>query len=325
MITTDKLGKTFRRGGKSAMALADVSVRMPHGAVTAIIGESGAGKTTFGRIIAGLEKADTGTIDSGGLALDRTSVIFQGSRLLTRRTALANVALPLELSGVRKREREEQAREMLARVGLSHKEDFYPSELSGGQCQRVGIARALISDPEVLVSDEATSGLDPETTKSILALLRKMNDQLGITVVLITHEMDVVREIADHVIAFADGRVVEEGSIHDLIGNPASIIGRRILPLPDIVGVDGVNRTTLAVTYMSRNTSPDWYFRLARDLGCSVDLLGATVQDVDGETTGRVMLGLDDADVPAVTAWLESDGLSAEQWDGRQAGQGATA
>lgn len=309
MITTTGLGKSFSRGGVRVAALTDVSVTIPHGAVTAVIGESGAGKTTFGRILAGLEKPDTGTIDGGGAALDRTSVIFQGSRLLTRRTAMANVALPLELAGVPKRERETRAREMLARVGLAHKEDFYPSELSGGQCQRVGIARALISDPEVLLSDEATSGLDPDTTKSILALLRKMNAELGITIVLITHEMDVVREIADHIIAFEDGRVIEQASIHDLIGDPDSVIGGRILPLPSIVTDQSAGRTTLAVTYMSRDAAHDWYSRMVQELGLRIDLLGATVQDVDGLTAGRLLLGVPTPDVAAVRGWLTAAGL----------------
>jgi D-methionine transport system ATP-binding protein len=304
-IRTSGLTKAFRHARHSTVALDDVSVTIAHGRVTAVIGESGAGKTTLGRILAGLERADAGTVDLGGS--DRISVIFQGSRLLRRRTALQNVALPLEIAGVPRAERIDRARRMLARVGLAHKEDSYPSQLSGGQSQRVGIARALITDPDILLCDEATSGLDPETTESILSLIRSMQQELGITVVLITHEMDVVRSVADDVIAFADGRVTESGAVREIIHDTDSLVGARILPTPAVSASDG--RAVVEATFASSVSTADWIHALGREMRSPVELLGATVQEIDGVTVGRLVLGVAAESRAELVAWLRQRGL----------------
>lgn len=304
-IRTVGLTKAYRHSTHHTVALDDVSVTIAHGRVTAIIGASGAGKTTLGRILAGLERPDAGLVDLGGA--DRVSVIFQGSRLLRRRTALQNVALPLEIAGVPKPERLERARRMLARVGLAHKHDAYPSQLSGGQQQRVGIARALITDPDVLLCDEATSGLDPETTESILELIRSMQRELGITVVLITHEMDVVRAVADDVIAVADGRVTEAGAVRDVVRDVASDLGARILPTPSVIAEAG--RDLVVATYSSTAVDTDWLHALGREVRTPVSLLGATVQQIDGTTVGRVVLGVLPDGRGELVDWLNRHGL----------------
>ena len=197
---------------------------MPKGAILGVIGRSGAGKSTLIRLVNGLERATSGRLliegedvtgpERGRLARPprKTGMIFQHFNLLSSRTVFDNVALPLEIAGAAegRRSRTQVAR-LLALVGLADKSGRYPAELSGGQKQRVGIARALATEPKVLLCDEATSALDPETTKSILALLRQVNRELGITILLITHEIPVIKEICDRVAVIEDGRIVEEG------------------------------------------------------------------------------------------------------------------
>jgi D-methionine transport system ATP-binding protein len=220
-----------RRFG-ATQALASVSFALARGQVLGIIGRSGAGKSTLIRCLNGLERPDSGSVEIDGRDITRLSerqlqgerrrigMIFQHFNLLSSRTALDNVALPLKLAGIGRTERRRRAGTLLDLVGLADKAAAYPAQLSGGQKQRVGIARALASDPALLLCDEATSALDPETTVSILALLRRINRDLGLTIVLITHEMNVARRIADRVLVMAKGRVVEEGPVRDVLTDP---------------------------------------------------------------------------------------------------------
>ncbi|MDO6415026.1 ATP-binding cassette domain-containing protein [Sphingomonas sp. BIUV-7] len=222
MITLDHVNKRFADGTR---ALDDVSLDVPQGSVFGVIGRSGAGKSTLLRLINGLEKPSEGEVRVLGAALSGLSpaalrdlrrgigMIFQSFGLLASRTVAGNVALPLELSKVPRAERNIRVAELLARVGLSDKADVHPARLSGGQRQRVGIARALATRPGILLCDEATSALDPETTRSVLALLGELNRELGLTIVLITHEMSVVRAICDHVAVLDSGRLVEAGPV----------------------------------------------------------------------------------------------------------------
>jgi D-methionine transport system ATP-binding protein len=226
-----RLSGVSRRFGSTA-ALHDVSFTLARGQVLGIIGRSGAGKSTLIRCLNGLERPDSGRIEIEGRDVStlseshwqkerrRIGMIFQHFNLLSSRTAIENVALPLKLAGVKRAERLRRAAELLDLVGLGDKADAYPAKLSGGQKQRVGIARALSSDPALLLCDEATSALDPETTVSILALLQKINRELGLTIVLITHEMNVARRIADRVLVLAAGRVVEEGPVQEVLRQP---------------------------------------------------------------------------------------------------------
>ncbi|KQU61955.1 hypothetical protein ASG67_02025 [Sphingomonas sp. Leaf339] len=227
MIAIDRVSKRFPDG---TAALDGVSLDIPRGAVFGVIGRSGAGKSTLLRIINGLEQPSGGDVSIDGVALSsldragltalrrRMGMIFQSFGLLANRTVGGNVALPLELAGIGRTEREVRVTELLDRVGLTDKADAYPARLSGGQRQRVGIARALATRPDILLCDEATSALDPETTRSVLTLLGELNRELGLTIVLITHEMSVVREICDRVAVLDHGRLIEHGPVDAVFG-----------------------------------------------------------------------------------------------------------
>ena len=222
-------------------AIEDVSFEVKRGEIAGIIGRSGAGKSTLIRCLNGLEKPDSGRIEVLGEDIAplgerdlrrvrlRVGMIFQHFNLLSSKTVADNVALPLKIAGRTQSERRDRVRSLLWLVGLEDKATAYPGQLSGGQKQRVGIARALAADPALLLSDEATSALDPETTASILALLRDINRKLGLTIVLITHEMSVVRAIADRVIVLDHGRIVEEGEAAAVFGRPQATLTRRLL------------------------------------------------------------------------------------------------
>ena len=222
-------------------AIEGVSFEVKRGEIVGIIGRSGAGKSTLIRCLNGLEKPDSGRIEVLGEDIAplgerdlrrvrlRVGMIFQHFNLLSSKTVADNVALPLKIAGRSQSERRDRVRSLLWLVGLEDKATAYPGQLSGGQKQRVGIARALAADPALLLSDEATSALDPETTASILALLRDINRKLGLTIVLITHEMSVVRAIAGRVIVLDHGRIVEEGDAAAVFGRPQAALTRRLL------------------------------------------------------------------------------------------------
>jgi D-methionine transport system ATP-binding protein len=226
VIRIEGVAKRFADG---APVLQDINLTIAQGTVFGIIGRSGAGKSTLLRLINGLERPSEGEVRVGGVALSslsrtglhalrrRVGMIFQSYGLLANRTAAGNVALPLELAGVGPGEREQRVRELLARVGLADKADAYPARLSGGQRQRVGIARALATAPEVLLCDEPTSALDPETTRSVLSLLTELNQELGLTLVMVTHQMSVVRDICREVAVLDAGRLVQVGPVNTVV------------------------------------------------------------------------------------------------------------
>jgi len=230
-----------RRYGQNVQALSGVDLRVERGCVQGVIGFSGAGKSTLLRCICALEKPDEGRIliDGSDLAhLDgaelraarrKLGVVFQQLNLLRSRTAAANIALPLELSGAEKPRIRERVAELLAWFGLEDKASQYPAQLSGGQRQRVAIARALSLNPSVLLTDEPTSALDPETTASVLDLLRRVRQDFGVTILLITHELSAVRAICDRVAVLDAGRIVEEGTVDQLLTRPSSAAAKRLL------------------------------------------------------------------------------------------------
>lgn len=239
MLEISGLRKTFPNG---VVALDGVDLVVPKGEIVGVIGRSGTGKSTLIRCVNRLEEPTGGTIRLEGeeitrmrgpqlrAARRRIGMIFQQFNLLTSRTAAENVALPLEIAGVGRAERRRRALELLDLVGLGDRGASYPSQLSGGQKQRVGIARALASEPALLLSDEATSALDAETTNSVLDLLREINAELGLTVLLITHEMDVVRRACDSVALLDAGRVVEHGPLGEVVARPDSRLAQGLLP-----------------------------------------------------------------------------------------------
>ena len=238
MVVLDGVSKVFGNGPKAVVAVDNVSLTINRGEIFAIIGYSGAGKSTLVRLINGLETTTSGTLTVGGFEISgkrdselreaRTNIgmIFQQFNLMNSRTVLGNVEFPLKIAGWSKKDRRARALEMLEFVGLADRADHYPNQLSGGQKQRVGIARALATNPALLLADESTSALDPETTHEVLALLKKVNRELGVTVVVITHEMDVVSAIADRVAVMESGRVVEQGNVYDVFSNPQTDVAK---------------------------------------------------------------------------------------------------
>jgi len=238
VITLQNISKTFIDGGKEVQAVKDVNLTIHDGDIFGIIGFSGAGKSTLVRCINLLERPTSGTVtvdDKEITALSakelrkarkKIGMIFQHFNLMPSRTIFGNVAYPLKGSGLSKQEIADKVHNLLELVGISEKENAYPSQLSGGQKQRVAIARALANDPKILLCDEATSALDPQTTKSILKLLQKVNETLGITIVVITHEMDVVKEICNRVAVMDHGNVVEEGEVFSIFATPQNKVTR---------------------------------------------------------------------------------------------------
>ena len=241
MIEIKHLTKTFASAGHPVEALKDVSLSIEDGDIFGIIGMSGAGKSTLVRCINMLERPSAGTIEIDGCDLSLLSesalrkkrqeitMIFQNFNLLMQRNCLKNVCFPLELAGVKRAEAREKGMELLRLVGLQDKAMAYPAQLSGGQQQRVAIARALATTPRVLLCDEATSALDPATTLSILDLIQDINQRLGITVVLITHQMSVVQRICRHVAILEHGRIAEQGTVSDVFTNPQSQAAKQLV------------------------------------------------------------------------------------------------
>ena len=241
MVTIDNVSKIFGKGKKEVAAVKNVSLTVKKGEIFAIIGYSGAGKSTLVRLINGLESTTSGTLTVDGFEISgkrdlelqkvRTNIgmIFQQFNLMNSRTVAQNVEFPLKVAGWGKGERTKRVQEMLEFVGLADRAKYYPSQLSGGQKQRVGIARVLATKPSLLLADEATSALDPETTHEVLELLKEVNRELGITVIVITHEMDVVSSIADRVAVMEEGRVVETGSVYEVFSNPQTEVAQRFV------------------------------------------------------------------------------------------------
>ena len=241
MIAIDNLKKVFQLGQRSVTAVDSISLKINEGDIFGVIGYSGAGKSTFVRLLNRLEEPTDGSIVIEGKEMTKLSnkelrvarqdigMIFQHFNLLWSRTTEDNIAFPLEIAGIPKEERMKRVHELINLVGLSGREKSYPSQLSGGQKQRVGIARALANNPRVLLCDEATSALDPETTNSILDLLVNINKKLGLTIILITHEMQVIRKICNRVAVMEEGRVVEQGDVMEVFTNPHQDVTKKFV------------------------------------------------------------------------------------------------
>ena len=242
MIQIEHLNKTYvSRQGETHTALTDINLTIEDGSVFGIIGQSGAGKSTLVRCLNLLERPTSGSIIINGRDItslsekelrefrSSVSMIFQNFSLLQQRTVLRNVMFPLELRHADKKEAEKRARELLELVGLADKSNKYPSQLSGGQQQRVAIARALVNNPSIMLCDEATSALDSMTTHSILKLLKDINEEMGVTIVLITHSLAVAELICDNVVVIDEGKIVEEGKTEDIFANPQSEVARKLL------------------------------------------------------------------------------------------------
>jgi len=306
------LGKTYQAAHGPVQALRGIDLEVRRGEVFGIIGRSGAGKSSLLRTINRLERPtegkvlidgeDIGDYDEERLVLlrRRVGMIFQHFNLMSAKTVGENVELPLRVAGVPRWERERKVTELLHLVGLEGKRDAYPSQLSGGQKQRVGIARALVHDPQILLCDEATSALDPETTQSILALLREINRRLGLTIVLITHEMAVIREICDSVVVLERGEMVERGPVWRVFGDPRHAVTRTLLaPLQHGLPEDLLlrlqaqrqradDRALLELRFTGER-EPDLAALIA-SLGGEVSLIASNVERIQGRTLGRLLL-----------------------------------
>ena len=217
--------------------------------------------------------------------------VFQSSALLSRRTAWENVALPLAWLGVVERDIKARVGELLESVGLSHKADAWPAQLSGGQCQRIAIARALALRPSVLLADEATSGLDPQATASVLTLLKRLRDEYQLAIVLITHEMDAVRSAADAVAEIRDGTIVQYGRLEDLLARPDSLLGQQLLPLTPAAAAHSDLLLRLSYRW-DVPVATDWISRLSQQWALQIDLLGGHVEVINGRLAGRLQVGV---------------------------------
>jgi D-methionine transport system ATP-binding protein len=322
VIEISAVSKSYGSGRSAVTVLDRVSLTVERGEIAAVVGPSGAGKSTLAHCINLLVTPTSGQILVGGEDLTRLTgaalrtarrsigTVFQGSSLLRRRTAAQNIALPLEYFGVTRAGQRARVGELLDMVGLADRADAYPSELSGGQRQRIGIARALALRPSVLLADEATSGLDPATTASILGLFKRIRDEFDLSIVLITHEMDVVRETADTVARLEGGRIVEAGSIADVLTNPASSLARELIPdRAHLAPASG--ETAWELVYSSAQVRSDWLLDVSDALNTRVGLLSATIEQVDGTGVGRLVVSIDSgvADA-AVRDALSGAGLS---------------
>jgi D-methionine transport system ATP-binding protein len=322
MIELTDLTKVYGHGEERTVVLDRISFRVDAGEILAVVGPSGAGKSTLAQCINLLTPPTSGSVVVNGedlatlsssklrVARRRIGTIFQSAGLFERRTAAENVALPLEYLGVTTDESKKRVGELLDRVGLSQRADHYPFQLSGGQRQRVGIARALALRPSVLLSDEATAGLDPTTTGSVVDLLRELRDDLNLSIVFITHEMDTVLKIADSVAQLDHGSIVESGPLIDLLTDPVSPLGAALRP-HRVDAEPATGQQVWNVVYDAPDVPADWISRVSTDLAVSVAVLGASVQVVAGVSVGSATLGLPADLGPHVAEVLARYGLAA--------------
>ena len=322
MIELKHVNKTYTSGtGGGVDALKDVSLTIADGDIYGIIGMSGAGKSTLVRCINLLERPTGGEVIVDGQRLDTMTpaqlraarrditMIFQRFNLLMQRTCLRNVCFPMEISGVKRADAEKRAHELLELVGLPDKADAYPAQLSGGQQQRVAIARALATQPKVLLCDEATSALDPKTTRQILELIRDINQKLHITVVIITHQMSVVKEACSHVAILDDGCVAEEGLVGTVFAAPRSEAGRRLV-FPGGADAQVYNpedeRLVRLVFKDSQTTSIPLIARLASEEGILCNVISASTQKLSETVYGSMMLGIPSSQFDKALAFINN-------------------
>ena len=336
MIRLEHICKTFGEENGGVHAVRDVSLHIRQGEIFGIIGFSGAGKSTLVRCINLLERPTEGSVVIDGTAMETLSpaalrerrrditMIFQQFNLLMQRSCLKNICFPMELAGVKKADAEKRARELLEMVGLPDKANAYPAQLSGGQKQRIAIARALATNPKVLLCDEATSALDPNTTHAILTLIKDINKKLGITVVVITHQMSVVEEICDSVAILDGGVVVEQGEVREIFANPKTAAARRLVApnggsaardLSSFAPDDHVVR----VTFNGSSAAKPLVASLAAEKGILVSVLSADTRDLSGQCYGSMLLKLprDTEQAKQAAAYMRSqNGVTVEEVTG---------
>ena len=325
MIELKHLGKIYSSASGSVEALKDVNLTIADGEIFGIIGLSGAGKSTLVRCINLLERPTSGEVWVDGQNLTALSqkellqvrrqigMIFQGFNLLEQRTVLRNICFPLEISGTPKAQAKSRAEELLKIVGLSDKAQSYPSQLSGGQKQRVAIARALATNPRYLLCDEATSALDPNTTRSILELLREINKTLGVTIIVITHEMKVIDQICDRVAVIDKSCIAEEGKVAEVFTNPQSDIARElVLPQERPVLDATTGGRKLRLIFNGENTQNPVISEMILACRVPINVLFADTKSIEGAAYGHMILELpnDEREAEKVVSWLQHSGLT---------------
>lgn len=306
MIRLEQVSKTFVQKDKQTEALKNVSLTIEDGSIFGIIGSSGAGKSTLVRCLNLLERPTEGKVyiddteltalGSADLRKERRKIgmVFQQFNLLAQRNALKNVCYPLEIAGVGAKQAKERAKELLKMVGLEDRMYHYPAQLSGGQKQRVAIARALATEPKYLLCDEATSALDPNTTNSILELLKEINERLGVTIIVITHEMRVVEKICTHVAVLNEGEIIEEGSIQDVFLSPKTKVAQEMIyPKQKFEKQDHSGRL-FRLVFGGQASSEPVLANLVLHCQIPVNILGAGTEDIGGRAYGQMLLEFPD-------------------------------
>ena len=320
MIELIDLSKTYSAASGDVEALRDINLTIRDGEIFGIIGLSGAGKSTLVRCINLLERPSSGRVVIDGkdmTALPRAellqmrrkiSMIFQGFNLLEQRSVLRNVTFPLEISGVGRKPAQAKAKELLQVVGLEDKADAYPAQLSGGQKQRVAIARALATDPRYLLCDEATSALDPNTTRSILELLRRINRELGVTIVVITHEMKVIDQICDRVAVIDQSRIAEMGRVADVFTSPRSEIARELILPQDRAAIDTSGGKKLRLIFDGKYSQEPVISKMTLDCQAPVNIIFADTKEYEGIIYGHMIIELpnDVHQAEKIISWLKN-------------------
>ncbi len=313
MIKVNNLRKIYKQGNLEFEALSNINLQVNKGEIFGFIGLSGAGKTSLVRCISTLETITEGEILIDGVkvenydntkkrkkvqekelkvAREKLGLVFQHFNLLNNSTVYENVAFPLEVKKLSKSEIKERVKTMLELVGLSDKADSYPSQLSGGQKQRVGIARALVTNPSIVICDEATSALDPQTTQSILELIKDINKKLGITFLIITHEMDVIKQICDKVAILENGEVVEQGNTIDLYTSPKSKTAENFFDYEKVDIKEHYEGTVLRITYQNEEIDNPVVYQVIKQYDTEFSILSGTIETINGTTVGKLTVKL---------------------------------
>ena len=330
LIEIQSLSKTYHTKDSEVQALNGISLSIQQGDIFGIIGMSGAGKSTLVRCINMLERPTEGTVLFDGKDLCRLSdrelrevrrsigMIFQQFNLLMQRTALENICFPLEIARVRRPEARKKAMELLDLVGLSDRAKSYPSQLSGGQKQRVAIARALATDPKVLLCDEATSALDPTTTRSILALLKSINRKLGVTIVVITHEMSVIEEICNRVAIIDESRIAEAGPVEKIFSAPKTAAARKFVYPEGNPAGKAVGKRCMRIVFNGNSSYEPVLADMILACKAPVNILYADTKNMDGKAFGQMVVQLpeDEALAQKMFDFIRAKGLTAEEVSG---------
>lgn len=336
MIEFKDISKQYELKGQTLRALSRINLQIPTGSIFGIIGYSGAGKSTLIRLINLLERPTSGQViingtdftalDAKSLRQERTQIgmIFQHFNLMQTKTVAANIEMPMKLLGWSKAEREKRLEELLDFIDLKHKRHAFPDELSGGQKQRVGIARALANHPKILLCDEATSALDPQTTKSVLQLLKRINQEQGITIIMVTHEMDVIETVCDYVAVMEKGDVIETGSTLQIFSQPQhpttknfiQTVLQQNLPVNILANLENQNHHSIyCLKFLGSSAQETVIQGVIKQFDISLNILFANMTEINGSVIGQMFIQLlgDPAQITAAMQYLRDNGVQVDQ------------